>query len=108
VRFLVDTNLPPALANWLVARGHEAEHAAVILGATADDQTIWAHAISTSAIVVTKDTDYLDLATRTGDARVVLLRCGNLKLAPFRLWFEARWTGVEGLLQLDERVVELR
>jgi predicted nuclease of predicted toxin-antitoxin system len=108
VRFLVDTNLPPALASWLVARGHDAEHAALVLGPTADDETIWAHAISTSAIVVTKDADYLDLATRAGGARVVLVRCGNLKLAPFRVWFETRWAGAEGLLQLDERVIELR
>jgi predicted nuclease of predicted toxin-antitoxin system len=57
VRFLVDTNLPPALADWLVASGHEAEHVAFVLGPTADDHLIWAHAISTSAIVVTKDAD---------------------------------------------------
>ena len=26
MRFLVDAQLPPALARWLVAAGHEAEH----------------------------------------------------------------------------------
>ncbi|HJS79578.1 MAG TPA: DUF5615 family PIN-like protein [Vitreimonas sp.] len=108
MRFLVDTNLPPALADWLAARGHEAEHAALSLSPTADDELIWAHAAATAAIVVTKDTDYLELATRAGGARVVLLRCGNLKLGPLRAWIEARWGAVEGLLDLNERVIELR
>jgi len=27
MRFLVDAQLPPALARWLAAQGHEAEHA---------------------------------------------------------------------------------
>ena len=26
MRFVADAQLPPALARWLVARGHEAEH----------------------------------------------------------------------------------
>lgn len=26
MRFLVDAQLPPALARWLAAQGHEAEH----------------------------------------------------------------------------------
>lgn len=106
--FLVDTNLPPALATWLVARGHEAEHAAVALSPQADDRAIWDKAASTGAVVITKDSDYLDLATRVGGARVVLLRCGNLKLAPFHAWFEARWTTVESLLNLGETAIELR
>ena len=106
--FLVDINLPPALATWLVARGHEAEHAAVVRGPQADDRALWDKAVSTSAIVITKDTDYLDLAARLGGARVVLLRCGNLKLAPFRAWLEVRWPTVESLLDLGETAIELR
>ena len=108
MRFLVDTNLPPALAAWLIARGHEAEHAALVLSPQADDREIWNQAVSTGAIVVTKDADYLDLAARLGGAHVVLLRCGNLKLAPFRLWIEARWHNVEALLSLDEAAIEVR
>ncbi len=108
MRFLVDTNLPPALAQWLRERGHDGEHAAAALAPTADDTTIWAHAVSTAAIVITKDTDYLDLATRTGGAPVVLVRCGNLRLAHFRAWWDARWPTAESLLALGEKVIELR
>lgn len=108
MRFLVDTNLPPALAVWLADRGHDADHAALVLNPQADDRAIWDLAVSTEAIVITKDADYLDLATRIGGASVVLLRCGNLKLAPFRLWFAARWPKLELLLNLGETTIELR
>lgn len=108
MRFLIDTNLPPALAKWLVDRGHEADHAADILSAQADDQLIWSRARNLGAIIITKDQDYLDLAARHGDGRVVLVRCGNLKLGPFAHWFDARVVAMEELLLMGERVVELR
>jgi predicted nuclease of predicted toxin-antitoxin system len=108
MRFLVDTNLPPALAVWLIERGHDAQHAAHVIDAQADDRAIWNLAVSTEAIVITKDADYLDLAARIGGARVVLLRCGNLRLAPFRLWIDARWPSVEALLDFGETTIELR
>jgi predicted nuclease of predicted toxin-antitoxin system len=37
MRFIVDAQLPPALARWLVRQGHEAEHVADRLLATAPD-----------------------------------------------------------------------
>lgn len=108
MRFVVDTNLPPVLSRWLVAAGHDAEHAAEIFSPEADDSAIWARAVQSGSIVITKDTDYLDLAARSGGARVVLLRCGNLKLGPFRAWFDGRWPAVESLLLMGEDVVEVR
>jgi predicted nuclease of predicted toxin-antitoxin system len=108
VRFLVDTNLPPALAKWLVERGYQADHAAALLSPQADDPEIWTRARELSAIVVTKDQDYLDLAARDGVGTVVLIRCGNLKLGAFAQWFAARAEAMEQLLAMGERVVELR
>lgn len=80
----------------------------MVLGPQADDHAIWARAVETAAIVVTKDSDYLDLASRVGGARVVLVRCGNLKLVPFQAWFDARVPAMEQLLAMGEAVVELR
>jgi predicted nuclease of predicted toxin-antitoxin system len=108
MRFLVDTNLPPALARWLAIKGHEADHAALVMGPQADDRAIWARAVETNAIVVTKDSDYVDLAAQAGGARVVWVRCGNLKLAAFKDWFEARSQAMDQLLAMGEAVVELR
>ncbi|MGH7341852.1 MAG: DUF5615 family PIN-like protein [Candidatus Rokuibacteriota bacterium] len=49
MRFLVDAQLPPALARWLTSHGHEAEHVFDCDLTSADDRTIWRRAISTGA-----------------------------------------------------------
>jgi predicted nuclease of predicted toxin-antitoxin system len=40
MRFIVDAQLPPALARWLANKGHEAEHVADRQMATASDAAI--------------------------------------------------------------------
>ncbi|MFZ1575492.1 MAG: DUF5615 family PIN-like protein [Chromatiaceae bacterium] len=44
MRFLVDAQLPPALARWLAQRGHEAEHVLDCGLLDASDRLIWARA----------------------------------------------------------------
>jgi len=41
MRFLVDAQLPPALARWLSGKGHEAEHVADRQMEAASDAAIW-------------------------------------------------------------------
>jgi predicted nuclease of predicted toxin-antitoxin system len=96
------------MAEWLRAAGHEAEHAATVLSPTAKDPEIWALALAQSATVMTKDQDYVDLANRSKQGNVVLVRCGNMKLRDFQLWFEARLTGILAALADGERIVEAR
>ena len=45
MRFLVDAQLPPALARLLITLGHTAEHVADIGLRDADDSPIWAYAL---------------------------------------------------------------
>ena len=58
MKFLVDMPLSPALADWLVARGHDAVHASRIGLALAPDETILAHAGKEHRVVVTADLDF--------------------------------------------------
>ena len=44
MRFLVDNQLPAALAAWLRQQGHEAEHVLDFQLAQAKDNPIWQHA----------------------------------------------------------------
>jgi predicted nuclease of predicted toxin-antitoxin system len=46
MQFLIDAQLPPALARWLSSAGHHAEHVADIGLAGARDGEIWAYALS--------------------------------------------------------------
>ncbi len=58
MRFLVDAQLPPALARRLVERGHEAEHVADCGLADAAGGAIGRHAEAIGATIVTKDEDF--------------------------------------------------
>lgn len=58
MRFLVDAQLPAALARWLVEHGHIAEHVSDIGMSAASDRVIWEYAHRASAVIVTKDEDF--------------------------------------------------
>ncbi len=51
MRFLVDAQLPPALARWLVAQGHEASHVLDHDMLEATDTAIWAQAERLGAVM---------------------------------------------------------
>jgi uncharacterized protein (DUF433 family) len=61
VRFLVDAQLPPALAHHLVELGHEAVHVGDVGLLAARDQDIWRHALAIGAVLVTKDEDFVTM-----------------------------------------------
>ena len=50
MRFLVDAQLPPALARWLVVAGHEAEHVFDQRMEAASDEAIWTRATEIRAV----------------------------------------------------------
>jgi predicted nuclease of predicted toxin-antitoxin system len=68
MRFLVDAQLPAALARWLAAKGHEAAHVGDLEMQAASDAVIWDYAIASDAAIITKDEDSLSVrcSQRTG------------------------------------------
>lgn len=65
MNFLVDAQLPPALARWLTEQGNTAEHVDDVGLRDADDIVIWNHAVRSGAIIVTKDEDFAERTART-------------------------------------------
>jgi predicted nuclease of predicted toxin-antitoxin system len=61
VPFLVDAQLPPALARFLTAAGHQAEHVVDLGLERAPDREIWSKAIDFGSAIITKDEDFLTL-----------------------------------------------
>lgn len=109
MKFLIDANLPPALAAWLREYGHEAVHCFDLDMRAADDLTLWHVAVERGLIVISKDVDFVYLATSRADGpQIVWVRRGNLTLAPFRNWFFARWPAIESLLASDNHLVEVQ
>ena len=58
MRFLVDAQLPSALARWMAAKGHKSEHVSDCGLSAATDPVIWDYAAGVNAIIVTKDEDF--------------------------------------------------
>lgn len=109
MRFLVDAQLPPALARLLRAHGHEAEHVTEIGPADAPDQDLWQYALKHSAVIVTKDEDFADMVATGREApAVVWVRIGNTRRAALLTWFEPLIDRIVELVESGDRLVELR
>jgi len=78
VRFLVDAQLPAALAHLLRQLGHEAVHVREVGLRGASDRAIWKHAVATDATLITKDEDFVIMrAFDPSGPSVVWVRIGN-------------------------------
>jgi predicted nuclease of predicted toxin-antitoxin system len=108
MRFIVDAQLPPALARWLMLRGHEAEHVADRLLATAPDTIIWDHALKTGAVIITKDEDFAQRKILTGSGpSVVWIRLPNTRRLELLAWFERMLPDILLALERGETLVEV-
>ena len=76
MRFLPDMNLPPAVAEWLQSKGHDAVHIREIGLGRLPDREVFARAAEEGRIVVTFDLDFGEIAGLAGatGATVLLLR----------------------------------
>lgn len=109
MRFIVDAQLPPALARLLAASGHHAEHVVDIGLKDADDTLIWRFALEQGAILITKDEDFPRRLQQSGNAPVVLwLRIGNTSRRALLQWIEPLLPQIEMAVAQGERLIEVR
>jgi len=109
VRFLIDAQLPTALARVLTEHGHLAEHVNDIGRGDAPDRELWQYALDHDAVIVTKDEDFAHMAI-LGDTSpiVVWVRVGNTRRAPLLAWFEPLIDRIVVMVEAGDRVIELR
>lgn len=109
MKFLVDNQLPAALAELLVSKGHEARHVLEVGLDAAGDTKIWNYAAANSLAVITKDEDFPQRASRPGaPVQVVWVRLGNCRKAALLSAFGSMLPGIERALAAGNRVVEIR
>jgi len=79
MRFLLDMPVPPGLADWLAARGHDAVHLVSLGLGRATDQEVLTRALDDGRVLVTADTDFPQLLALSGQASpgVILFRGGG-------------------------------
>ena len=109
MRFLVDAQLPPALARALSDRGHDAEHVTDIGLGDAADHTIWRYALDNDAVLITKDEDFADLSARGAEAPTVIwVRLGNTSRSALLTWFTPLLDSIVEMVDAGNQLIELR
>ena len=107
MRFLVDAQLPPALARRLEALGHRAEHVSDCGLAAAPDDTIWTYAAAGGAIIVTKDADFATRRLLQSGPAIVWLRLGNSRRGVLLARVESEFPAIVLALERGETLVEV-
>lgn len=109
MRFLIDTQLPNALARWLQQSGYEAEHVLDIGLAQSKDNPIGHYVQQRSAVVISRDEDFAEWVRRGRPGpQVVWLRIGNSSKRALLAWLDPLWPGVLVRLKEGDRLVEVR
>jgi predicted nuclease of predicted toxin-antitoxin system len=94
IKFLIDAQLPPALARFLAANGGNSIHVADLGAKDATDSWIWEKALSEDWVLVTKDEDFP-------------MRAALAKVAPVIVWIRFGNTSRTELLRRIEPMVDL-
>lgn len=109
MNFLVDSQLPPALARWIATQGHTATHVLALGMEAADDSILWQHALAHNQVVISKDEDFVDRWLLRGEeVPLVWIRKGNCSNRALIEWLEPLWADAVSRLENGERFVELR
>jgi predicted nuclease of predicted toxin-antitoxin system len=109
VNFLIDAQLPPALARWITGKGHHATHVSELGLQAADDGPVWEHAREGNAVIVSKDEDFVDRWLLSDKpVPLVWIRKGNCSNRALLEWLEPLWLDILQRLEQGERFIELR
>ena len=109
MRFLVDAQLPPALAQLLNEHGHTAEHVFDIGPGDASDRELWQYALDNKSVIVTKGEDFSQMvAIHDLSPAVVWVRVGNTRRTALLSWFEPLIEQIVLMVERGDKVIELR
>ena len=107
MRFLVDAQLPPALARWLAAnvRGGTCRRRRAANGS---DAAIWSHALASSSVIVTKDEDFAQRKVLAKNGPVVIwIRLPNTRRRDLLAWFATLLPDIMAAIACGDSLVEV-
>ena len=108
MRFLIDAQLPPALARYLSEAGHQSEHVYDIGMGEASDRNILHYAIQNKAVIITKDEDFVTLSSTNSDTPVVVwVRIGNIGKQALLRWMGSLLISIIREIESGEKLIEI-
>lgn len=108
MRFLVDAQRPPVLARWLVAKGHDAAHVGDLGLQAASDAAIWEYALASSSVIVTKDEDFAQRKSFSGNGPLVVwVRLPNTRRHDLLVWFDTVLPDILTALARGDALIEV-
>jgi predicted nuclease of predicted toxin-antitoxin system len=109
IEFIVDAQLPVALAKAICAEGYKAEHVARALQLDAEDTEIWELAKRDSLVIISKDDDFAKRSKQVKAAPVVVwVRVGNIRNKALIDWFRKLLPQVIELIKQGNVLIEIR
>ena len=108
MHFLVDAQLPIALARLLEQHGYESKHVADLKMMETSDQDIWKWAKQSKSILISKDEDFVILHSADEQpVSLIWIRVGNTRRKELLEWFERLLPHILDKLNSGELLVEL-
>jgi predicted nuclease of predicted toxin-antitoxin system len=109
VKIWVDAQLSPVIAQWLsLTYAVEAVSVRDLRLRNARDRDIFLSAREAKAILLTKDSDMVNLVTQLGSPPQILwITCGNTSNAKLKTILTKAWPVAENLLKAGEKIVEI-
>lgn len=109
MKFWVDAQLPPALATWLPERyGVEAFSLRDLGMRDATDGEIFDAARQADTVIISKDSDFVDLVSRHGiPPQLLWVTCGNLTNASLQAVFDKTFAEALAALSSGQPIVEI-
>lgn len=109
MKFLIDNQLPRALAKHLEQKGLTSSHVDDLGLDQADDRDIWAHAGANDFVIVSKDADFLHLSVADPNGPAfVWVRLGNCRKAALLAAFDRVLSSLMQALNQGDKVIEVR
>jgi predicted nuclease of predicted toxin-antitoxin system len=109
LKFLIDAQLPPALAQWISGQGRHATHVCDIGLHAVDDRDVWEHARREGAVIISKDQDFVDRwLLSESPVTLIWIRKGNCSNDALMAWLEPLWAETVKRLEEGEQFIELR
>lgn len=109
MKFWIDAQLPPALAAWLAGQYGVEAHSLRDLGLRdATDNGIFDAARQTGLVVISKDSDFVDLVSRHGmPPQLLWVTCGNVTNRKLQAAFDKTFAEALAALSAGQPIVEI-